>query len=83
MKRGPKPKQATQDHYFEITKFIYRCRGAGYGKDAAVEKAREAYGLKKEGTVADVSSSCRRQGADKGRTRGGLGGPPLTRAPKP
>jgi hypothetical protein len=53
-KRGPKPKQATQDRYFEITKLVYRCLGAGYKKDLAVAEARKAYGLSRRAIYEDA-----------------------------
>jgi hypothetical protein len=44
-KRGPKPKQATQDQYLAIAKYIYHRLGAGYPMESAVQAARKAFPL--------------------------------------
>jgi hypothetical protein len=48
-KRGPKPKQATQDQYLAIAKYIYHRLGAGYPMESAVQAARKAFPLYRNG----------------------------------
>jgi hypothetical protein len=56
-KRGPKPKQATQDRYFKIAKLVYQAQGAEYPKGAAIKLAMEAFKVSRKTAFKAVKAA--------------------------